>query len=69
MSPMAPKQIVPGEVRLDQARHQARKAFGRGRIVVNLGASDAYREGWERIFGGKELDRDIVRKWKALHGE
>ncbi len=47
------KNFVPAEVRLDQARHKARKAFGRERIVVNLGASDAYRAGWDRIFGKK----------------
>lgn len=46
-----PKNYVPGEVRLDQARHRARKAFGKEKIIVTAPTSDAYREGWERIFG------------------
>lgn len=45
------KNYVPPEVRLDQARHKARKAYGKEKVIVTAPASDAYREGWERTFG------------------
>lgn len=45
------KNYVPGEVRLDQARYRARAAFGKAKVIVEAPASDAYREGWERVFG------------------
>lgn len=43
------KNYVPGEVRLDQARHKARAAFGRGRVIVNAPESEAYRRNFDLI--------------------
>lgn len=56
------KNFVPSEVRLDQARHKARKAYGRNRIVVNQGASEAYRQNIERVDFSDA-------PWRQNHGE
>ncbi len=47
------KLLVPAAVRLDQARHKAKRAYGRHRIVVSNGTSDTYRENYDRIFRKK----------------
>ncbi len=43
------KLLVPAAVRLDQARHKAKRAYGRHRIVVSNGTSDTYRENISRV--------------------
>jgi len=56
------KNVVPSEVRLDQARHKARKAYGRQRIMITSGDSETYRVNWDAIWGDRREPESIARE-------